>query len=89
MSCNARRVGKSAFFAAYVPRSTRLNVRTKLRLFCGPINERGKIYEDELKLDNIWLGDECSSEPMYPEDKAYVFLSGEVARPVEKGKFVR
>lgn len=82
-------VGKEAFFAAYVSKDARLNTNTNLRLFCSPVNERGKLQDDESKLGNVWLGDECSMEPMNPQDKAYVFLSGDVVRTLKPGKFVR
>lgn len=88
-SCITRGVRKEAFFAAYVPKDTLLNLNTNLRLFCSPVNERGKLLDDEKKLGNEWLGDECSMEVMNPQDKAYVFLYGDVVRTFQPGKFVR
>ena len=91
MSCDTRRVGKAAFFAAYVQRaSTLVNFSYKLRLFCSPIDKKGKLHEEEVKQNNVWLGDGSSLELMNPEDKAYVFLSGDVLKPVKQGrKFTR
>lgn len=93
MSCDTRRVGKAAFFAVYVPRaSTRVNFSSKLnlRLFCSPADKKGKLHEDEVDFNNVWLGDGSSLELMNPEDKAYVFFSGEVLRSEEQtGKFAR
>ena len=81
---NAERVGKAAFFAAYVPRNTRLGSRTKLKLYCSPTNKRGEMFEIEKQQGNILLEEQSSDELMYHEDKAYVFLSNGVVTLVKK-----
>ena len=81
---NAERVGKAAFFAAYVPGNTRLGSDTNLRLYCSPTNKRGEMSEIEKQQGNILLREESSDELMYLEDKAYVFLSNGVVTPVNK-----
>ena len=80
LSSFGRTVGKAAFFAAFVPRDTRVGSSTNLRLHCSPTDKKAKIYSDEEKLNHVRLRDKSSSEMMFLGDKAYVFLSGDSVR---------
>ena len=80
LSSFGRTVGKAAFFAAFVPRDTRVGSSTNLRLHCSPTDKKAKIYSDEEKLNHVRLRDKSSSEMMFVGDKAYVFLSGDSVR---------
>ena len=91
---NSDSVGKAAFFAAFVPRDTRIGSRTMLRLCCCATNKRGHLFETETEvLGNILLGDESSKEFMHLGEKAYVFLAEGIVSPVKReslrGFFVR
>lgn len=80
LSSFGRTVGKAAFFAAFVPRDTRVDSSTSLRLYCSPRDKKAKIYNDEKILNHVRLRDESSSEMMCLGDKAYLFLSGDSVR---------
>lgn len=80
LSSFGRTVGKAAFFAAFVPRDTRVGSSTNLRLHCSPTDKKAKIYSDEKMLNHVRLRDKSSSEMMFLGDKAYVFLSGDSVR---------
>ena len=86
-------VGKAAFFAAFVPRDTRIGSSTMLRLCCCATNKRRDLVETEKVLGNILLGDESSNDFMHLGEKAYVFLSEGIVSPVQRkslrGFFVR
>ena len=62
-------------FAVFVPRDTHIGSDTKLRLWCCPSNKIGQVFEFEEMRKNVYLDDESSEEPMYFNEKAYVFLS--------------
>ena len=73
----------NAYFAAYVPRDTRLDCQTQLRLYCSPTSKKKKVITDEQMDGNIKLDDKSSKHPMCLNDKAYVFLShAGIVRPV-------
>ena len=80
LSSFGRTVGKAAFFAAFVPRDTRVGSSTSLRLYCSPTDKKAKIYNDEKMLNHVRLRDKSSSEMMCLGDKAYVFVSGDSVR---------
>ena len=77
LSSFGRTVAKAAFFAAFVPRDTRVGSYTNLRLYCSPTDKKAKIYNDEKIWNYVRLTDKSSSEMMCIGDKAYVFLSGD------------
>ena len=79
---NTESVRKGACFAAFVPKDTRLDCQTQLRLYCTPTSKRENVYTCEKNLGNIMLGDGSSDDPMCLNDKAYVFLSDGIVRPV-------
>lgn len=81
---NTESVRIAAFFAAYVPRDTRLDCQTELRLYCTPTSKIRKVLKYEKMDGNIKLGDKSSKHPMCLNDKAYVFLShAGIVRPVK------
>ena len=79
---NTESVRKAAFFAAYGPKDTRLDCTIKLRLYCSPTSKRDKVRANEKEDGNIMLDDGSSDDPMCLNDKAYVFLSDGIVRPV-------
>lgn len=89
---NTESVRIDAFFAAYVPTDTRLGCQTQLRLYCAPIEKREDVDMFEKRQGNFMSGDGGANDPMYLDDKAYVFLSDDI-RPVRaerlQGLFVR
>ncbi|XP_068705812.1 uncharacterized protein [Montipora foliosa] len=68
-------VPKAASFLAFVPGGTRLRDESQLRLYCVPTCKKREVQDDERKEDNVKIGDGSSDEPMYSNDKAYMFLS--------------
>ena len=90
---NTESVRIDAFFAAYVPRDTRLDCQTQLRLYCSPTSKRDNVITSEEKHGNVMLDDGSSDDPMCLNDKAYVFLSPGIVRPVRaerlQGFYVR
>ena len=72
---NTESVPRVPMFAVFIPRDTHIGSNTKLRLCCCPSNKIGQVFEFEEKKGNVYLDDESSEEPMYLNEKAYVFLS--------------
>ena len=68
-------VPKAASFLAFVPGGTSLRDESQLRLYCVPTCKKREVQDDERKEDNVKIGDGSSDEPMYSNDKAYMFLS--------------
>ncbi|XP_068705821.1 uncharacterized protein [Montipora foliosa] len=68
-------VPKAASFLAFVPGGTRLRNESQLRLYCVPTCKKREVQDDERKDDNVKIADGSSDEPMYFNDKAYMFLS--------------
>ncbi|XP_068705853.1 uncharacterized protein [Montipora capricornis] len=68
-------VPKAASFLAFVPRDTRLRCPSELRLYCSPTCKKPEVEESESKKDNVMIGDGSSDEPMYFNNKAFMFLS--------------
>ena len=68
-------VPKAASFLAFVPRDTRLHYPSELRLYCSPTCKKPEVEESESKKDNVMIGDGSSDEPMYFNNKAFMFLS--------------
>ncbi|XP_068704314.1 uncharacterized protein [Montipora foliosa] len=68
-------VPKAASFLAFVPGGTRLRDESQLRLYCVPTCKKREVQDDERKDDNVKMADGSSDEPMYFNDKAYMFLS--------------
>lgn len=87
---NTECVRQAAVFTASLPSDARLGYNTKLSLYCSPNDKRRELIDKE---DDILLEEESAWEIMKPNDKAYVFLSGDVIRPVKeehlKDLFVR
>ena len=75
-------VPKAASFLAFVPRDTILNRKTKLRLYCAPTFKTIEIIDLETRLQNEMIGDGSSDEPMYDDDKAFMFLSKGVVEAI-------
>lgn len=88
--CNTECVRQAAVFTACVPADTRLGSITKLTLYCSPNDKRREFIDQE---DEFLLEEESAWELLKLGDMAYVFLSGDVIRPVNdkhlKNLFVR
>ena len=68
-------------FAVYVPKDTCLLDEVDLRFRCARITRRKQLDDEEEKQSNIKIGSGRSNRPMYPNEKAYVFLSQVIAAP--------
>ena len=68
-------------FAVYVPKHTCLHDGVDLRFRCSRITRRKQLDDEEKKQSNIKIGSGRSNRPMYPNEKAFVFLSQGIAAP--------
>ncbi|XP_068737301.1 uncharacterized protein [Montipora capricornis] len=68
-------VPKAASFLAFVPGDIGLHEKSQLRVYCVPTCKKREVKDDERKQDNVKIGDGSADEPMYFNDKAFMFLS--------------
>ena len=68
-------------FARYVPKDTCLHDEVDLRFRCTRITWRKQLDDEEEKQSNIKIGSGRSNRPLYPNEKAFVFLSQGIAAP--------
>ena len=68
-------------FAVYVPKDTCLHDGVNLRFRCTRITRRYQVDVDEKKQSNVKIDSGRSNRPMYPNEKAFVFLSQGIAAP--------
>ena len=66
-------------FAVYVPKDTCLHDGVNLRFRCTRITRRYQLDDEEKKQSNVKIGSGRSNRPMYPNEKAFVFLSQGIA----------
>ena len=79
---------KAASFLVFVPRDAAINQITELRLYCVPTCKKREVDGDVPKT-NVKIGDGSSDKLMYCNDKAYMFLSGDVVTAVTPDRLHR
>ena len=77
---NTECVRHAVVFTASLPVDTRIGSKTELSLYCSPNDKRRELIDNE---DGLLLQEESAWEFMQPNDKAYVFLSEGVVKPVK------
>lgn len=81
---NTECVRHAVVFTASLPVDTCIGSKTELSLYCSPNNKRRELIDSD---DGLLLKEESAWEFMQPNDKAYVFLSEGVVRPVNLDNF--